>query len=377
MHLPQVGLWVSIGSNKCIYMFMVLNIADIVPLIIVFQSALFALVLLTDRGPKRTSNRFLAVFLSLLGLQFAAITSVSLGGGSGLVASSFCVYGFLYGPVLFLYARSLVYKNYQIRISQLLHLIPAAVFVLFAALGHSLCRALGALLYVSLLAYIILTVKVLVKYRKVIRETQSSNARMDLKWLQWTMVIFSITLLLDMVDQFLLPLDVWAGISAIHLAILLLINWIFYKGLKQPQIFSGISESDEWLASNSSKRPVSKMPDEEEREELERIKTYMQSSRAFTNAELSLTELASVLDISPRKLSYLINGFLDQNFVGFVNQYRIEMAQDRLMHSSEKGETILEIMYEVGFNSKSSFNTLFKQYTGLTPSDFKKKQGQS
>ena len=64
---------------------------------------------------------------------------------------------------------------------------------------------------------------------------------------------------------------------------------------------------------------------------------------------------------------------LDQNFVGFVNQYRIEMAKDKLRNISDRGETILEIMYDVGFNSKSSFNTLFKQNTGLTPSDFRKK----
>jgi len=356
---------------------MVLHISDIVPLIIVFQSALFAIVLLTDRGPKRTSNRILAVFLSVLGLQFAAITSVNLGGGSGFVESSFCVYGFLYGPVLFLYARSLVYRKFPFRISQLPHLLPAAVFVVFAAFGHSLCSALGVLLYVSLLAYITLAIRDLVAYRKVIRETQSSNAQMDLKWLQWTLIIFSFSLLLDMVDQFLVSLDLVAGISSIHLAILLLINWIFYKGLKQPQIFLGISDSDEWLAKHTPDPADSRMPGEEEKKELERIKQYMQSSRAYTRAELSLTELASMLDMSPRRLSYLINGFLDQNFVGFVNQYRIEMAKERLMDHSDLGETILEIMYDVGFNSKSSFNTLFKQNTGLTPSNFRKKEARS
>ncbi|MCB0684696.1 MAG: AraC family transcriptional regulator, partial [Saprospiraceae bacterium] len=48
-------------------------------------------------------------------------------------------------------------------------------------------------------------------------------------------------------------------------------------------------------------------------------------------------------------------------------------ARERLANPADPKETILEVMYEVGFNSKSSFNTLFKQQTGLTPSEYKKK----
>jgi len=353
---------------------MVLHLSDIVPLIIVFQSVLFAVVLLTDAGPKRTSNRLLAAFLLVLGMQFAAITAVNLHAESSFLASGFCVYGFLYGPVLFFYTKTLVYRSIRFRFSQVFHLLPAACFLGFAALGHSICRPLGPLLYVSLLAYITMAVRALVAYRKVIRDTQSSNARIDLQWLQWTIIMFSFILLLDMVDQFLVPLQIIAGISAIHLAILVLINWIFYKGLKQPQIFLGISKGDEMLAMNYSAPPESKLPSDDEKKELERIQQFMQSSRVYTQADLGLTELARMLDIPPRKLSYLINSFMDQNFVGFINQYRIEMAKDRLMNPADRGETILEIMYDVGFNSKSSFNTLFKQYTGFTPSDFRKSQ---
>ena len=254
----------------------------------------------------------------------------------------------------------------------LLHVIPAALFVFFAALGNSLCSPFGALLYLSLFSYITMAVREMAGYRKVIKDTQSNNAQIDLKWLQWTILIFSFTLCLDMVDNFLVSLDIAAGISSIHLAILVLINWIFYKGLKQPQIFLGISKSDEMLAANKLDSHVQDIPSEEEVEELDRIKEFMQSSQAYTNAELSITELASKLDLPPRKLSYLINSKLNQNFMSFVNHYRIEMAKDRLTNMSDSGETILEIMYEVGFNSKSSFNTTFKQSTGFTPSDFRK-----
>ena len=59
--------------------------------------------------------------------------------------------------------------------------------------------------------------------------------------------------------------------------------------------------------------------------------------------------------------------------MSFINEYRIKKAMSRLINPIDDKETILEIMYEVGFNSKSSFNTLFKKQTGLTPSEYKKK----
>ena len=69
----------------------------------------------------------------------------------------------------------------------------------------------------------------------------------------------------------------------------------------------------------------------------------------------------------------MINETVGQNFFDFVNRYRIEEAKKLLANPADKKITVLEVLYEVGFNSKSSFNTLFKKHTGLTPSEFKKK----
>lgn len=55
-----------------------------------------------------------------------------------------------------------------------------------------------------------------------------------------------------------------------------------------------------------------------------------------------------------------------------MNEYRIEKAMEILKDPSQKELTVLEILYQVGFNSKSSFNTSFKKYTGKTPTDFRK-----
>ncbi|MEO0902667.1 MAG: helix-turn-helix domain-containing protein, partial [Bacteroidota bacterium] len=74
-----------------------------------------------------------------------------------------------------------------------------------------------------------------------------------------------------------------------------------------------------------------------------------------------------------RELSILINHKMGQHFFDFVNSYRIQSAVDILKDPTKKKVTILEILYEVGFNSKSSFNTAFKKHTGHTPTTYRSK----
>lgn len=352
---------------------MTINISDIIPIIIVFQSLIFAITLMTDNGPKKTSNRYLASFLILLGTQFMVIVGETLGLKSNFLISNICIFGFSYGPLLYLYSKSLIYKSFRFQAIQLLHFIPTVFIPVLSAFGYSVCGSFGFILYLSLLSYIILAIKEMVSYRKVIIETQSSLDRTNLVWLQWTMIIFCIALLLDIVDQFLLSMDFFGGISSIHFTIALLVNWMFYKGLKQPQIFLGITKMDSEVLLDIKNIPLRKVPDKDEQLELDHIQKFMKKNSFYTNPELNLKDLSKHLEISPRRLSYLINTFLNQNFMGFINDYRIEKAKFQLSNPKEQGETVLEVMYEVGFNSKSSFFTIFKQKTGVTPSEFKKR----
>ena len=98
----------------------------------------------------------------------------------------------------------------------------------------------------------------------------------------------------------------------------------------------------------------------------------MQSQRSYLEPELTLNDLATQIAVKPKLLSQVINELMHRNFFEFINHYRIEEAKRLLTNPKDKKITVLEVMYEVGFNSKSSFNTLFKKHTGLTPGEFKK-----
>jgi len=351
---------------------MQIYLTDIIPIIIIFQNIVFALILITDNSPKKISNRYLSLFIITVGVQFAALISERFGLASNFIQTSFCIYGFVYGPLFFLYTKSLIYKYFKFKVTHLYHFVLVILLIIFTTFNIISCSSIGVYIYVSLLVYLTLSIREIVLFRKVMEETQSSLTLKDLIWLQWTIILFCLTVFLDLIDQLIWSMDLFYGISSIHVTLLLLINWMYYKGLRQPQIFLGISESDEQIFRLKKKENVDIVPSKNEKIELNDIEKYMQEKQAFTDPDLSLNVLAERLEFSPRHLSYLINNFFNQNFISFVNNYRIEKAKFRLKNPKDERETISEIMYEVGFNSKSSFNTIFKQHTGYTPSEYKK-----
>ncbi len=109
-------------------------------------------------------------------------------------------------------------------------------------------------------------------------------------------------------------------------------------------------------------------------EELKRkLKYAMKTDKVFLNPELTLSDLADKLDMKPTELSHFINTCLGKNFNDYVNEYRVEEVKS-LMSSitTDPQATIMELAYEAGFNSKASFNRIFKQFTQMTPTQFKK-----
>ncbi len=99
----------------------------------------------------------------------------------------------------------------------------------------------------------------------------------------------------------------------------------------------------------------------------------MEKEKLFLNPDLTLMELSKKLKIHFNHLSRIINEKFELNYNDFVNRYRIEEAKRLLTDPEQKETTILDIIYSTGFYSKSVFNIAFKKFTGMTPSEFRKK----
>jgi YesN/AraC family two-component response regulator len=98
----------------------------------------------------------------------------------------------------------------------------------------------------------------------------------------------------------------------------------------------------------------------------------MEQDKLYRQSDLTLSQLAGSLHITPHNLSEVINTQLGRAFNDLVNEYRIREVKNDLSDPSKKQLKILAIAFDAGFNSKASFNTIFKQLTHTTPSEFRK-----
>ena len=136
---------------------------------------------------------------------------------------------------------------------------------------------------------------------------------------------------------------------------------------------------------NNIENAPQKMPSSTITEEAPRVKTelikfienHMIYEKPFLKHNINLEMLAARLSIPERSLSRAINQHFKQNFVEFINSYRIMEAKKLLLADPNNQKSMLTIMDEAGFNSKSTFNSTFKQQVGKTPSQFRKENQQN
>ncbi|MDQ0592830.1 AraC-like DNA-binding protein [Chryseobacterium ginsenosidimutans] len=148
--------------------------------------------------------------------------------------------------------------------------------------------------------------------------------------------------------------------------------WYLFIALNNPEFFRGVNSHLKPITEVVSKQKSSPLIDDEKNKQIESLKDFMIEKEPYLDSSLTIQDLSEQVKIPVKDLSTLINLYMDKHFFDFVNEYRIEKAMNILKDSSQKELTILEILYEVGFNSKSSFNTSFKKYTGKTPTDYRK-----
>jgi AraC-like DNA-binding protein len=107
---------------------------------------------------------------------------------------------------------------------------------------------------------------------------------------------------------------------------------------------------------------------------LKKLTYFMDVEKVFRDETISLQSLSEKLSIPPYRLSQIINEKLGKSFSDFINTYRIEEAKRLLTHPRWAEQKILSIAFEVGFNTKAAFNYVFKKYTGMTPTQYKKRK---
>ncbi|WP_411812503.1 helix-turn-helix domain-containing protein [Chryseobacterium scophthalmum] len=148
--------------------------------------------------------------------------------------------------------------------------------------------------------------------------------------------------------------------------------WYLFVALNKPEFFRGVNAQLKPIVELIPKQKPSPAIDDQKNKQILALKEFMVEKEPFLDSSLTIQDLAEQVKIPVKDLSALINLYMNKHFFDFINEYRIEKAKEILKDPLQKELTILEILYQVGFNSKSSFSTSFKKYTGKTPTDFRK-----
>ncbi|MBN1596721.1 MAG: AraC family transcriptional regulator [Bacteroidales bacterium] len=299
------------------------------------------------------------------------------------IANLFC---FLPAPLLFLYTRSLIKMKSRLIGWDLLHFIPFTVSLILwidkfyiqpAEVKRSLILSeeifsnfweLTGFIVLNgqIIGYIGAALVLIYTSRKKVKNLYGMQ-NMQYSWLNFILWGFLVTSYIAHLKHLLYN---YIGVYSELLYILRIssnlafVIVLFYKGVLHPYLFMhGI-----YPLSNGRDPSLSRRMFEQYRNQLI---DYMNHHKPYLIPEITLAGLSNMTSIPQRSLSEVINKGFQQNFFEFINSFRIEEAKKLIGSSVDNNKTILEILYEVGFNNKSVFNASFKKLTGKTPTEYR------
>lgn len=215
--------------------------------------------------------------------------------------------------------------------------------------------------------------RTLKKYRTTLKKNYSFTKNIDLKWFSiWVNGLIAL-LIIDMICGGIL-------IAYPSLQLVLFINLLYLTGLIWYMGYYGLNQSQVFLITQEVEKTKTKLHRQsptliqsDEFLDLEKkLKELFENRQLFKQQNLTLRETADALEISDKKLSNFINQYLKTSFYDYVNSYRIQNFKESIRKDDSNQLTLLAIAFDSGFNSKATFNRVFKNSEGITPLQYKK-----
>jgi len=260
----------------------------------------------------------------------------------------------------------LVVSNDTETLSQTTNRISSPQIPIYFSIGSTL-------MLVHIFYYLFKSKREMKKVLGKVKDMYSTFNQDNFKLLKFILNSFIALFTLSLIHSILPFVGINSGLLITMLLMILFmfyfINSILLKMLNQSSNESGtitqtnFKEKEKYAGSNLSQTDLKAY--------MNSLGNHMNENERFLDSELSINDLSTELDISIKILSQVINEGYSCNFFDFVNKYRVVAAKSIFANQADKKLTIQEVMYDSGFNSKSSFNTAFKKFTNLTPTQFK------
>jgi AraC-like DNA-binding protein len=349
---------------------------------------LLALALLSAKRGNATANRWLAAYVAVLALlSFGDLCRDArwvLEWPTLAHVADWLI--FMVGPLLWMYVRRLTQHETPTFRRWLLHTIPSLLTLLLllpfffsplaikqADIAAELAqngRRFDYVLFVAVLqtlAYWVASLVALQRFRGELEDRYSDTGGRRFDWLRimlminlglwlvWIAGIYTRSPWVDWVDLVSVPLGLYA---------------IALLGLRQPAVFAGTqefvprAEQPRYQRSGLDPARVAALR--------ARLEELLGTEKPWLENDLTLAQLAARIDTSPHHLSQLLNEHMGVSFFELVNGHRVREVQRCLRDPAYAGQSILDVALAAGFSSKASFNAVFKEQSGMTPSEYRR-----
>ncbi len=364
---------------------------------------IFILILVFRKSGYKDANRLLALFLFLLAVNQFTLLSWHYNYFvyySWLVHVDYLSFS-MFGYSFYLYITAMTGEKIKLFRHTPFHFLPLLIALIhylyfhikydyedimsyiFNAYNHFpfIEYLLNILFSIVTIFYFILSYRKIRKYRKNIKNCLSDIHKINLKWINNLLIIF--TTIFIAVAVFLNTLDITVKeqynetVGITTLAVFYI--FFFLKTMQHPSIFSldvnicpamlkegcygtqcAIKKNNKYISNESIDKYHANLIE------------YMRTSKAYLNTKLTINDLSEKLNYPVHVISLTINKKTGNNFYSFVNQYRIDEAKKQLLSVHNDILTIEAIGKKCGFNSTACFYEVFKKITGQTPSKFRK-----
>ena len=376
------------------------NFHDVVLLMTAMQCLFFAVLLLATNTSKQISTYFLAAFL--FAHAFIPLHELVLWGAEFKFAvrewlpQVYFLGGFAYyldGMLLFFCVKSLIFRDFSLHPRDGIHLLPFVLALVYMSavffhlpleqrldlinsetlvygwhyvLVEFLCKGLRV-------AYCLWSLLLIVNYTQRLKSTHSNVEKVDVTWIRTLVFGFMLVMLMEVVlsiaKMFSLyqhyDLGVFEKIGLTgYYTVFVLVNLLVFTGVRYFASFESVHEPEKPRKAVSEQVCNPALAEDIDRK--------MQVGKLYLQPDVTIDLLAESLVMPARDLSMIINRHFEVNFYEFINRYRIQEAMRLLRSPDGEGKTITDIYLEVGFNSKSVFNTFFKKAAGMTPSQYRR-----
>ncbi|WKK80698.2 helix-turn-helix domain-containing protein [Marivirga arenosa] len=367
----------------------------VVVVISISVSLLLALFLFTLKSPNQRSNYLFATFLLLTAIDTSGYFYTSDNGLMTNLAMMRNLVIFLQLPTLYLYVLSACYSNFSLRPKHLVHTIPFIVVNLmfmprFYLQGNEQkiqfltnfkevfeVQVNHVLLHLQVILYLVLIFLAIRKAKNLYLENNAGKKVQAYQWLfqlAFAISLFYAVALLKNIFKFSSYEHISTLLRAsLYVFYLIIICWYLLKSLNNPGLFRNVDSKQKLVATLVAENKTVDKNDTLHNARIKQLNDYMLKEEPYLDPSINIQALSDKIELQARELSVLINHEIGLHFFDYINSFRIKKASQILSDPNNKQLTVLEVLYEVGFNSKSSFNTAFKKHTGFTPTEYRKK----